>query len=237
MKTYKITGFLAIFVTLLVGFASIADQAGQLFAAQTANTGEQTTASSDAEIDINLSKIEPIEQQESPAITSNPKITAPKPAPQPTAPARPATPCRDFYGYITIGGRTICLAITNTTGGNLSYNHAYIYNTPQSQDKFIFGHNSNGIFNHLKNLSNGSIFSVTIQGKTTTYRVSFKEVSCDYSNPTYPCSNYPNDPVLNMYDAILPSRRGADLALMTCSGTPIGNGDATHRLMVYANRV
>ncbi|MFV0485269.1 MAG: sortase domain-bontaining protein [Candidatus Saccharimonadales bacterium] len=88
----------------------------------------------------------------------------------------------------------------------------------------------------LSSLPVGTKFSVTVNGATTNYQVSKKQVYCDYSNPTHPCSNY-SEPVLNMYDAINPARQGANLALMTCAGSSIGNGDATHRLIVYATRV
>ena len=30
---------------------------------------------------------------------------------------------------------------------------------------------------------------------------------------------------------------GYDVALLTCAGTPYGNGDASHRLVVFANRI
>jgi len=239
VKTYRCANLLAIFVTLIAGFASVADQTKAFFVVPaTTETVNQPAEASN--FNFNLTKIETLEQGTIPAIINNPKITARTTTPAPVTPTvRPPVPiaiCGGYYGYITIGGKNICLASTNTTAGSLSYNHAYIYNTELSSNKYIFGHNSAALFGNLSSLNNGTTFSVTIAGKTTNYRISFKEVTCDYTNPSYPCSNYP-EPVLNMNDVIMPHRRGADLAIMTCAGTPIGNGDATHRLTVYANKI
>ena len=233
MKSYRYANLLAVFATILLSFASVADQTKLYFAVPATETGDRPAYS---EINLNLAKIETIKKGDIPAIATSPVIT------KTTTTVRPATPCSDYYGYITIGGKTICLASTNTTAGSLSYNHAYIYNTSLSSNQYIFGHNSAALFGNLKNLSSGTTFNLTFNGLTTSYRISFKESVCDYTNrdqwgPQYDCANYPNSPVLNMNDAILPSRRGADLALMTCDGTPLGNGDATHRLVIYANKL
>jgi hypothetical protein len=230
MRTYRYANLLAVFVILLAGFASVADQTKISFAIPATETSQQPIITSPNASPI-LAKIQTLEQGTIPAITTNPKITTHS---NTTVPPTTAT-CSNYYGYITAGGRTICLASTNTTAGSLSYNHAYIYSGELSANQFIFGHNSSSIFAHLKNLPSDTIFSVTLSGQTTSYRVAFQETVCDYTNPNYPCSNYP-EPVLNMNHAGMPYLRGADLAIMTCAGTPIGNGDATHRLIVYANK-
>ena len=146
--------------------------------------------------------------------------------------------CSDFYGYISISGKNICLSSTGDTSQNLSYSNSYIYNNDKynSHDQFIFGHNSANLFGNLKNLSVGETFSVTIKGVKTSYKISLKEVVCDYSNPEYPCSNY-QDPILDMRNVLHPSLKGANLSIMTCAGTGIGNGDATHRLTIYAVKI
>jgi len=231
VKSYRYANLLAIVVTLFAGFMSVADQTKMFFVVPTTELDGQPFVYSDT--DINLTKIEPIKKGDIPTIATSPKIIGPVATVQST----PAiTICSSYYGYITIGGKTICLTSTNTTAGSLSYSNGYIYNSNLSQNKFIFGHNSGNLFGNLKSLSSGTVFYLTLGGQTTAYRITFKESVCDYTNPGYPCSNYPES-VLNMNDAIQPSRRGADLAIMTCDGTPIGNGDATHRLVVYATKI
>ncbi len=151
--------------------------------------------------------------------------------------ARP-TVCSSYYGYLLIGSKTICLSSTNTTAGSLSYSNAYIFNNASyaSYNQYIFGHNSSNLFGVLSSLPSGTKFSLTIQNQTQNYTIAFSETTCDYTNPSHPCSNYP-EAKLNMKDAIYPTRRGADLAIMTCAGQGIGGGDATHRLTVYAKRI
>ena len=237
MKTYRYANLLAILIVFLAGSVSIADQTRAFFVVPATETGDYPTVSPSSS-NSTLAKIQPIEQVTIPAITTNPQITAARTV---SAATRSATTCNGYYGYITIGGRNICLASTDTTNGSLSYNHAYIFNGAISSNQFIFGHNSSNIFGNLASLPNGTIFSVTLSGQTTTYRISFKETVCDYTNgqqhgARYDCANYP-EPVLNMNHAVMPYLRGANLAIMTCAGAPLGQGDATHRLVVYANKV
>jgi len=220
----------------LAGFVSIADQTRAFFAVPATETGDYPAVSS-SDSNLALAKIQPIEQITIPAIATNPQITAARTAS--TVPLR--TTCSGYYGYITISGRNICLASTDTTSGSLSYNHAYIFNGAISSNQFIFGHNSSNIFGNLASLPNGTTFSVTLGGQTTTYRIAFKETVCDYTNSQqhgsrYDCANYP-EPVLNMNHAVMPHLRSANLAIMTCAGAPLGQGDATHRLVVYANKI
>jgi len=231
VRIYRYANLLAILAVLSAGFVSVADQTKAFFAVPATETGGQPTISA-TEPNLTLAAIQPLEQGIVPDIAGSPRLATPK-----TAPA----PCSGFYGYITIGGRNICLASTATTSGSLSYNHAYIYNTSVSSNQYIFGHNSTNIFASLHSLPSGTTFSVTLGGQTTSYAIAFKEVVCDYSNrdqygPNYDCANY-SEPVLNMNHAILPQLRSADLSLMTCAGSSIANGDATHRLVVYAKKI
>lgn len=228
MTSYTI--LLAIFTAFLVGFKACS----AMFSSQINDYPAITTSQN----------LQPLDQLSAPEQGTITEITATRTNPQTTATrtvSRQTTtaPCNNYYGYLTIGGKNICLVATNTTNGTLSYSHAYTLHSSNhnSYNQYIFGHNSANIFGNLANLPAGATFSLTTNGQTANYRISFKETTCDYSNPSYPCSQFPNDPVLNMLDVVNPSRRGAHLAIMTCAGTPIGNGDATHRLTVYAVKI
>lgn len=215
---------------LLSSFGTVAVKTSAFFALSAREATDTPVATSALDQAPTIDKIGEPTQSPIVEITETANISKPKTVAVQT--------CSGYYGYITIAGKSICLASTGTTAGNLSYNFAYIFNNASynSYNQYIFGHNSANIFGSLGSLPVGTTFSVTTNGQTTNYRISFKEVVCDFSNPAYPCSNY-SEPVLNMYDAVQPARRGANLAIMTCAGTSIGNGDATHRLVVYANKI
>ena len=231
---YKYANILALLIIVLAGFSSISTQQKVSFSIPAAT--DQPILSPVATNGSTISKLQPVNATPLTSIATTAKIPQAKKAPVQAA-VSTGTTCANYYGYISIGGRNICLASTSSTSGSLSYSHAYIFNSPNqnSFNQYIFGHSSASIFGSLANLPVGTSFGLTIGGDTTQYRISLKEVSCDYSNPSYPCTNYP-EPVLNMSDAVYPFRKGADLAIMTCAGTAIGNGDATHRLTVYATK-
>lgn len=236
MKRYRYANLLAILLFFIGGFGTILTKTMPYFDISSEFVNDNPTISYSAE-DMSVEQISEVEKKSVSAIAATAKLKQVKSA-KVTTVARRSSVCSGYYGYISIGGKNICLKSTNDTGGSLSYSYGYTFNssTYNSYNQYIFAHNSANLFGGLKNLANGTRFSVTIGGKTTNYQISKKVVYCDYSNPSHPCSNY-SEPVLNMYDAVKPARQGADLALMTCAGSSIGGGDATHRLMVFAKRV
>ena len=108
--------------------------------------------------------------------------------------------------------------------------HNLSYSTLYKTGLLIYGHNTANLLGNLGSLGVGSNFTVTDGGVTTRYVVSAKvlyEKTADgYLN---------SDPYL-MGD-IVTTAMGHNLALMTCAGTSYGNGDASHRLVVYADAV
>ena len=106
---------------------------------------------------------------------------------------------------------------------NLSYSQIYRF------EKLIYGHNTANLLGNLSTLTPGQIFTVTEGGTTTNYQVA----SVVYYQNTETGLN--GDPAL--MTRIAYSALGYDTALMTCAGTPYGNGNATQRLVVFANRV
>jgi sortase (surface protein transpeptidase) len=238
MKRYRYGHLLTILLFIVAGFGLNTAKTMAYFDTSLETVNDNPVISYSVE-ETMVAKIAPVASKSVSDIAVTAKIKQVTPVKTQTASAAGWTSiCGGYYGYISIGGKTVCLKSTDSTAGSLSYSYGYIFNSSayQSYNQYIFAHNSANLFGGLSGLGVGTRFAVTIQGKTTNYAVSKKVVYCDYSNPTHPCSNY-SEPVLNMYDAIRPGRQGADLALMTCAGWSIGNGDATHRLMVYAKRV
>jgi sortase (surface protein transpeptidase) len=191
---------------------------------------------------VEIAAQKPIQNIAATVNIKKPMVTTAKPKVVASAPQTNRV-CGGYYGYISVGGKTICLKSTNTTSGNLSYSYGYIFNNSayNSYNQYIFAHNSASLFGNLRNLATGTRFSVTVNGQTTAYQITKKVTYCDYSNYANGAAGcraaYPNDPVLNMYDAVNPGRQGAQLALMTCAGVSLGGGDASHRLIVYAVKI
>ncbi len=98
--------------------------------------------------------------------------------------------------------------------------------------KMIYGHSTPAIFGGLFNLRNGMTFTVTLNGTTTTYRVS-DIITFEKSSAT---SLSVNGKRYSM-DALTKNALGHDLMLLTCAGQSLGGGDATHRLAVFADKI
>lgn len=159
-------------------------------------------------------------------------LPEPKPEPAPTpvvvakAPATGAAPVTPNYANsITITGRTleiIDVAATAIDAGT----HVNRYG------KMLYGHNSAAVFGALSSLGVGSTFTVTSGGATTTYQVrevttyqKIDDTTLGLDGQTYRMS-------------IITRAKGKyDLSLMTCAGESYGNGDASHRLVIFASAI
>lgn len=118
--------------------------------------------------------------------------------------------------------------VTAVTGEIVAYPSYYdIYRT----GKFIYAHNSSGLFGNLNYLEYGEIFTITEGGVTQSYQVMDKVV---YEKSL-------ESGLLNgsksLTKAVEYEANGYDVSIMTCYGTIYGNGDASHRLVVFANAV
>lgn len=100
-------------------------------------------------------------------------------------------------------------------------NYSDIYQT----GKLIYAHNTSGLLRGLYDLYNGDTF--TING--VTYNVSERVV---YEKTDAYSLNGSRAVMKNLKN----SAYGHDFALMTCYGTSLGNGDATHRLVIFADK-
>lgn len=128
--------------------------------------------------------------------------------------------------YISILGRTINLFVSNDTAINAGSMVARYVNGGKYPGRFYYGHNSGAVFGGLANLWVGSTFTINLDGTNYNYAIAKIET-------------VPNDNVLasNMKKIAAGKDFGGvqyDVTLMTCAGTPYGNGNATHRTIVYA---
>ena len=94
----------------------------------------------------------------------------------------------------------------------------------------IYGHNSWDLMGSLSARYAGEMFTITEGGVVQNYRVvavvTYEKTADGYLN---------GDPYL-MGD-IAYGAMGHSVALMTCAGQMLGGGDATHRLVIYADAI
>lgn len=122
----------------------------------------------------------------------------------------------------------------------LSYSDIYRFKN------LVYAHNSSNLFGVLSSYAPGTVFNITENGVTTSYRVAETRVFQKINDTTlYLCynNNYADCHGSNQLTQIAKNTSYINesltlskysLALMTCTGTPYGNGDASHRLVVFA---
>ena len=117
---------------------------------------------------------------------------------------------------------TVSIYSNTMVAHNLSYNDLY------KTGKLVYGHNSASLLGNLAARRVGEIITVTEGGVAKKYRVAaitrYEKTADGYLN---------GDPYL--MGKIMRTALGHDIALLTCAGTAYGNGDASHRLVVYAD--
>lgn len=161
----------------------------------------------------------PVEIASAPVSVATPVVyQAPAPAPAPVSLA-PAN-------AISIGGRVLPIvdvADTSVDAGD----HVNRYN-----GKFLYGHNSAAVFSILYSVGVGNVFTIASGGTSINYQVT--EVAI--YEKTSPTSLSQNGKKISML-YVANGKNRYDLTLMTCYGTSYGNGDASHRYVIYANAV
>ena len=132
----------------------------------------------------------------------------------------------NFQEYVVPAPRnyTVTVVTGSIIGDGLSYSD--IYRT----GKFIYAHNSSNLFGSLSSLNYGDVFTITEGGTTRSYQVMDKVVYEKAENGYLNGSKAVTKAV--EYEA-----NGYDISMMTCFGTMYGNGDASHRLVLFANAV
>ena len=107
------------------------------------------------------------------------------------------------------------------------------YNDIYKTGRLVYAHNTKNLFGSLSTYSIGTVFNLVENGVFTTYQVS--DIKVFEKNPENGklqlngSGNYMGTVVKNAFYH--------SVALMTCTGTSYGNGDASHRLVVFADQV
>ena len=127
---------------------------------------------------------------------------------------------------ISILGRTIDIFVSSDTRINAGSMVARYINGSKYRGQFYYGHNSAQVFGGLANLSVGSTFTINLDGTDYHYRIAKIET---VANDDTLASNMKKVASGKDYNGTQ-----YDVTLMTCAGTPYGNGNATHRTIVYA---
>ena len=95
--------------------------------------------------------------------------------------------------------------------------------------RMFYGHNSAEVF---AGIDGASEFSVTLNGVTTRYRVMEKHTFEKYS-----ATQLSLDGQVYSMAVLVNYAWGYDVILVTCAGQSLGHGDATHRLVLFANEI
>lgn len=158
------------------------------------------------------------------------------PLPEPEPEPEPESELTPVIAKAPVAGMTMAVAtpkmvnydVTIVTDKIVAKNLSYsdIYRT----GKFIYGHNSSNLFGNLKYLNIGDVFTITEFGVVQKYRVMDKVIYEKAGN------GYLNGSK-SLTKEVEFNANGYNVSIMTCSGTAYGNGDASHRLVLFANAV
>ena len=132
--------------------------------------------------------------------------------------------------FIAISGRNIAVVDVDSTVLNAG-DHVNKYGP-----RFYYGHNSGTVFGGLVNYGVGSSFSINYNGVMHNYRVA-KVVIFEKNVELGLLQLNGSGSYMNSVAAARSEGVQYDVSLMTCYGTSYGNGDASHRYVVFANEI
>lgn len=210
-----------IFIILFSAFLGISGNPEILMASDSVavtgldDTGVVKTVEVVAETESAEAKAEVI-KSETPA-----QVVVVQPKPVVVTPSVPAN-------NIKIAGKTLRIEDVDSTLVD-SGDHVNKYGK-----KFLYGHNSWAVFRGLYNMVAGNTFTVTYGGVTKTYQVA--QVVIFEKNGNRLQINGAGNYMVSVSKARYQGTN-YDLSLMTCYGTSYGNGDASHRLVIFANEI
>ena len=160
-------------------------------------------------------------------------------APVYQAPVQVVTPVYQTpTNRITVGGRTIEIIDSSDTRNDAG-RYVARYN-----EHFLYGHNTSAVFDVLYGVRIGEVFTVVYNGYTTTYQVrdvviyrktGDTTLQVDDVNSGINGEDVPMKYVAKGQEKYMGVQY--DIALMTCYGTSYGNGDASHRLVIFADAI
>ncbi|MFV0485270.1 MAG: hypothetical protein ACK5MU_03555 [Candidatus Saccharimonadales bacterium] len=149
MKRYRYANLLVLFMFFVAGFGTFAAKTMAYFDVPVQSTNDNPTVSYSVE-DTTVDQISDVAKKDITALatTATIKQTAAKSTASSSSTTKKSSVCSGYYGYISIGGKNICLKSTSSTGGSLSYSFGYIFNssTYNSYNQYIFAHNSANLF-------------------------------------------------------------------------------------------
>ncbi len=148
----------------------------------------------------------------------------PEPGPAPVVAKAPVAGVTTTVANPKIVNYNVTIVTDKIVAKNLSYSD--IYRT----GKFIYAHNSSNLFGNLKYLNIGDVFTITESGVAQKYQV-IDKVIYEKADNGYLNGSKRLTKEVEIY------ANGHDISIMTCSGTAYGNGDASHRLVLFANAV
>lgn len=156
------------------------------------------------------------------------EIVSETPLEIPTTPV--AEPPAEILGdYLAFNGRKIPLTEVDSTDRESGDGVNKI-------NKLIYGHNSASVFAGLDTLTAGATFTISLGGAETTYRV-FASVIYDKNPDGRLQLNGKGSYMKAIRDRASYNNTPHDLALMTCAGISYGNGDASQRLVIFADAI
>ena len=153
--------------------------------------------------------------------------TVPLPDPEPEVVSEATyAPAAPVAGQLTVAApQVVNYTVTGYSGG-IEMNPVGIVKT----GSLVYGHNTWNVMGSLANRYMGEVFTITEGSAVQNYQVSaivmYEKTADGYLN---------GDPYL-MGDIVY-GAMGHSVALMTCAGQMLGGGDATHRLVVFADAV
>ena len=174
----------------------------------------------DVETVIEVKPIEPVAEPATTQTVATPRAVAvsrpvaPQPVVQASAPS--------YANSISINGKYLELVHVSNPAINAE-RHVNKYN------KMFYGHNSPEVFKGIENVSE---FSVTENGIVSRYRVMEKHTFEKHSATALSL----NGQVYTMA-SLANYAWGYDAIVVTCAGQSLGNGDATHRLLLFVNKI
>jgi hypothetical protein len=130
--------------------------------------------------------------------------------------------------YISVSGRNIPVIDVSSTALDAG-DHVNKFG-----DRFYYGHNSGNVFGGLVNYGVGTSFSINSNGITHNYRV-VKAVVYEKNAELGRLQLNGSGSYMKAVSQARSDGVQYSIALMTCYGTPYGNGGATHRLVLFAN--
>lgn len=137
---------------------------------------------------------------------------------------------------IQIAGKSLNITTVDNTTAD-SGNHVNRFKKGNYDGRFLYGHNSAAVFGGLKNLGIGNTFTVTLDGVQNTYRIA--HIVIFNKNVAKGTIQLAGDETNYMGQVAKAKFKGAqyDLSVMTCHGQSLGGGDATERLVIFANKI